>query len=222
MRTAKSAGRVTGILLLTQFLGLMIGFILLVPITTRAYLENAATASPQVRLAVLLLFVTALLTIAMSIFMFAYVREHCYKMSLWLLALSVVWCAMQAVDNEHILSLITLSQQNVWGANDAVRLLGEAAHTSGRWTHYTELLVMDVWYFSFYLLLFRSALVPRALAAFALLTVIVHMAAIPLPVLLGYSSILVFAYALLLSYLVMSGWLLVKGFNPNRTITAET
>lgn len=42
--------------------------------------------------------------------------------------------------------------------------------------------------------------------------VVIHAAAIPLPVLLGYSSVLVLAYSMGLSYLATGAWLVAKGF----------
>ena len=55
-----------------------------------------------------------------------------------------------------------------------------------KWVHFTELLVIDCWIFLLYSVLFRFALVPRALAAFGLLTVMLHFTGIPLPGFLGY------------------------------------
>jgi hypothetical protein len=204
-----------GILFLSQFLGLMVGFILLVPITTSAYLENAAAVSPQLRLSVLLLLATGFLTIGMSIFMFPYLREHSYRMALWLLALSIVWFAMQAVDNQNILSLMSLSQQYAGRSTpnaDLINVVADSVRVTRRWSHYTELLVMDLWYFMFYFALLRFSLVPRALAGFGLLMVIVHAVGIALPVFVGYPSVLVLAYSMLLAYVAVGGWLVVKGF----------
>ena len=90
--------------------------------------------------------------------------------------------------------------------------LAELARSSRRWAHYTELLVIDSWFFVFYGLLFRFSLVPRALAGFGLAMVAVHTAGITLPVFLGYSNVLETAYSLTLSYLAVGGWLAVKGF----------
>ena len=225
MRPAKSAGRITGILFLTQFLGLMVGFILLVPITTPAYFENAATVSLQLRVSVLLLFATGLLTIGLSIFTFPYFREHSNKLAIWLVALSILWFAMQAVDNQNILTLMSLSQQHAGGPApnaDVMSVVASSVRAMRRWSHYTALLVMDVWYFSFYKSLLRSALVPRGLAVFGLATAIIHAVTIPLPVLLGYPQLLVMAYLLLLSYLVMGTWLIVKGFRADESIGGET
>jgi hypothetical protein len=213
--SAKSTGRIVGILLLVQLVGLTVAFISLLPITTPDFLENAARVSFKIRAAVLLLLANGALTIGMSIAAFTVLRQYSYKMSLWLLAFSIIWFSMQAVDNVHILSMLSLSQQYAQGGTFNAELLGSLAATlrsTRTWAHATELLVIDTWFFIFYGLLFRSAVVPRALAGFALIMVLVHTTAIGLPVFVGYNRVLVLAYSLALSYLAVSIWLVVKGF----------
>ena len=64
-------------------------------------------------------------------------------------------------------------------------------------------------------LLYRLALVPRALAAIGLVATMLQIAGITLPVLLGYSVPLrpeFFGMPLGLAYLVLALWLMTKGF----------
>jgi hypothetical protein len=219
MKSAKSIGRIVGILLFGQLVVLTLGFILLLPITTSAFLENADTVSFQVRAAVLLLFAGGAVTIGIAIAGFPVFREYSYRMALWFVALSIIWFSMQAVDNIHILSMLSLSQQYTQGGNLNAELFGAlatAVSSTRRWAHYTELLVIDSWFFVFYGLLFRFSLAPRALAGFGVIMVIVHAAAITLPPFIGYSNVLVLAYSLALSYLAVGSWLVAKGFDEGR------
>jgi hypothetical protein len=207
-------------MLFMQLVVLALGFILLLPITTPDFLGNAAGASSQIRVAVLLLFACGALTIGIAIAGFPVFREHSPRMALWFLAFSVIWFSMQAVDNVHILSVLSLSQQYAQGGAANAELLGAlatAARSTRVWAHYTELLVIDSWFFVFYGLLFRFSLVPRALAGFGLIMVIAHAAAITLPMFVGYSRVMVLAYSLTLSYLAVGTWLVVKGFDERRT-----
>ena len=214
MRSAKSTGRIVGLLLLAQFLGLMFGFILLVPITKPEFLQTTAAIASQIRLAVLFLFAAGAVTIGIAIYAFPFFREHSPRMALWLVALSIIWFSLQAVDNQHILSMMSLSQQYAEGTVSAevAQAAATAVRSTRRWAHYTELLVMDVWFFLLYATLFRFAIVPRVLAGFALALVAIHVAAVPLPAFIGYRQLMVLAYSLLLSYALMCGWLLAKGF----------
>jgi hypothetical protein len=215
MRSAQNVGRIVGVMLFMQLAALMLGFILVLPITTSTFLEGAAGVSAQIRAAVLCLFAGGAITIGIAIVGFPVFREHADRMALWLVAFSIIWFAMQAVDNIHILSMLSLSQQYTQGGASNAELFGAlatAVRSTRRWAHYTELLVMDSWFLVFYGLLFRSWLVPRALAGFALVMVLVHAAAIPLPMFIGHSSVLVLAYSLPLAYLAVGTRLVVKGF----------
>jgi hypothetical protein len=203
-------------LLFVQLVGLSLPFILLMPITTAGFLANAAGIAFQIRVAVLLLFANSALTIGIAIAAFPVLRKYGYRMALWFLAVSVIWFAMQAVDNAHIMGMLSLSQQYADGgaANaELFQALGGAVRSTRRWVHYTELFVIDAWFFLFYGLLFRFTLVPRALAAFGLIMVIVHLIAIPLPMFMGYKSVMpMLGASLALSHLAVGIWLLVKGF----------
>jgi hypothetical protein len=131
---------------------------------------------------------------------------------------SVIWFAMQAVDNAHILFMLSLSQQYAEGGASSAELfgaLGALARSSRVWAHYTELLVVEIWFFVFYGLLFRLWLVPRLLAGFGLLMVLVHAGAITLPMFIGYSGLPPLGVSLGLSHLVVGGWLVAKGFDES-------
>src|SRR2546428_7803655 len=113
MKSAKSKGRPIGVLVVVQLAGLIVPFVLLHPLTTGSqdYLANAAAASFQIKLAVLLLFANCALTIGITIAAWPVFRQYSEGMALWLVAASVLMFAMQAVDNAPILSMLSLSQQ---------------------------------------------------------------------------------------------------------------
>lgn len=215
MRSTKSVGRIIGILLFVQLAGLIVPFVLLMPATTSGFLENAAGFASQIKVAVFHLFANGAVTIGIAIAAFPVLREYSVRMALWFLALSIIWFSMQAVDNAHILSMLSLSQQYAEaGASNAelFQTLGAVVRSTRRWVHYTELLVIDAWIFMLYIFLYRFALVPRALAAFGLITVIIHTTGITLPMFLGYPSVPLMGFALALSHTALALWLLVKGF----------
>ena len=216
MGPAKTVGQLVGMLLLVQLVGLTLPFILLLPIVPADFLDTAARVAPQIRVAVLLLFANGALTIGIAIAAFPVLREHSYPMALWFLAVSVIWFSMQAVDNAHILSLLSLSQRYAEvGASNAELFgaVGALARSSRRWAHYTELLVIETWFLVFYGLLFRLSLVPRLLAGFGLIMVMVHAAGITMPMFIGYRSLPTLGVSLALSHLTLGGWLVAKGFH---------
>jgi hypothetical protein len=215
-----------GILLLVQLAGLIVPFILLHPlIRPPGFLENAAGSSFQIKMAVFLLFANGALTIGIAIAALPVFSQYRYRMALWLLALSVIWFSLQAVDNAHVLSMLSLSQEyaKAGAANaDLFQGLGAVVGAARKWAHYTELLVIDGWMFVFYSLLWRSALAPRALTAFGLITVTLHTTGITLPLFLGYRSVMLMGVPLAVSHVAVALWLIVRGFDErHRPLHAE-
>jgi hypothetical protein len=216
MRSAKSVGRIIGVLLLVQLAGLTVPFILMLPLTrgTSEFLVNAAAISFQIKMAVFLLFANCALTIGISIAAFPIFRQYSNSMALLLVAVSVIMFSLQAVDNAHLLSMLSLSQQytQAGGQEELFRALATVLGSTRRWGHYTELLAIDGWIFVFYSLLYRFALVPRALAAFGLITVMLHFTGIPLPLFLGYRSVTLMGATMGLSHIALALWMMAKGF----------
>jgi hypothetical protein len=214
MKSAKSVGRIIGVLLVVQLAGLIVPFVLLHPMTTADFLSNAAGSSSQIKVAVFLLFANCALTIGISIVAFPVVREHSSAAAVLLVAVSAIMFSLQAVDNAHLMSMLSLSQQYVeaGGQDELFQTLAASVRSTRRWVHYSELLTIDAWMFVLYGLLFRFHLVPRALAAFGLLTVLLHFTGITLPLFLGYPSVTLMGATMALSQLALAAWLLTRGF----------
>ncbi len=216
MRSAKSVGRTIGMLLVVQLSGLIVPFVLLLPLTRgpRDFLANAVGASLQIKLAVFLLFANCALTIGIAIAAWPVFRQYSEAMALWLVAVSVIMFSLQAVDNAHVLSMLSLSQQyaQAGGPVELFQTLAAVVASTRRWGHFTELLVIDCWIFLLYSIMYRFDVVPRALAAFGLLTVILHFTGIPIPGLLGYSIVTLMGVPMAFSHLALAFWLMAKGF----------
>ena len=224
MRSVKGTGQIIGMMLFVQLAGLIVPFVLLLPMTTADFLANAAENSSQIKVAVFLLFANCALTICISIMAFPVFREHSSAIALLLVAVSVIMFSLQAVDNAHLMSMLSLSQQYVQagGPAELFQTLSAVVCSTRRWTHYSELLVIDAWILVLYSLLYGSRLVPRALAAFGLITVMLHFAGITLPLFLGYSSLTLLGMTMAFSHIALAIWLLVKGFEErNRPLRAE-
>jgi hypothetical protein len=110
--------------------------------------------------------------------------------------------------------MLSLSQQYVQagGPDDLFQTLAAVVGANRKWVHFSELLVIDAWIFVLYSLLYRFALVPRALAAFGLITVMLHFTGILLPLWLGYRSVTLMGASMVLSHTASALWLMVKGF----------
>lgn len=219
MRSAKDTGRIIGILLLAHLVtGLTVPYIILRPLNAPlSFAANDAGNSFLVRLSVMLLFVGGAVTIAIAVVAFPILRQHSYALALWLVALAIVNFSLQGVENAAWMSLFSLSQgyANI-SAVDAgpYNVVGAAVRSAWKWVHYTHLLILVSWMFMFFVALWRYALVPQVLAVLGLITALLQITGITLPQFLAYPSPVPTAMGMPLGvvYLVLSVWLMVKGF----------
>jgi hypothetical protein len=217
-RSGKSVGRAVGVLLCLHLAaGLIIPFVLLNPaMAPPGFLSNAAGLPNQVRAAVFLLFVGSAITIGIASTAWSVFCRLSSAMALWLLALAAASFSLQAVDNAHILSMLSLSQEYAKaGAEKADLFQGLAVIVSSarKWSHYSFLLVVGSWIFLLCSLLYRFRLVPRALAAFGLMGSLLQIAGVTLRGLLGYPPETRLAMPLAPAYVALAVWLIVKGFD---------
>lgn len=223
----KRIGRIIGMLLIVQLAaGLMVPYILLQPVQA-GFLEAAAGMSTLIRLCVLTLFVGGAVSVGISVAAWPLVRKRSYALGLWLLVLSVVNFTLQILENAQWLSMLSVSQAYAEaGAADATlyQPLAIVVRAAWKWTHFSHILIVVGWIFTLYWLLFRCAMVPRALAAIGMVTCVLQFIGITLPVFGGYSMGFpaIFGMPLGVANLMLAGWLMAKGFKePYSTTDAE-
>jgi hypothetical protein len=224
MLSERGRGRLVGGLTFLQLVGLIVPFVLLLPIVTPpgAYLADASASSTRIRAGVLLLLVNGVVTIGISIAAWPALRRTSEALALWLLVLGALMLGIQMVDNVHILSMLSLSQAHsaAGAAADSLREVATAVGATRRWAHLSELLVIDAWILVFYLSLIRARALPRLLSAFGLLTVAAHFVAIPMPGFLGLHAVVEAGMPMALSHVATAGWLVAKGLGP-RSSTSD-
>ncbi|HEX9927440.1 MAG TPA: DUF4386 domain-containing protein [Pyrinomonadaceae bacterium] len=219
MKSAKSVGRTVGILLLFQLVaGLTMPFILLRPLIAGSpgFLTAAAESSFQIRAAVFIAFIGAALTVSIGITMFPIFRRYGNATALFFLAVCVVGCALDAVQNATVMSMLSLSQQYVnGGAADSglYQVAGATVASARRWAHAVQLVAIGGWIFVFYSSLLRFALIPRALAVVGLIGIVSQFIGVTLMMFLGNSPIGEMAMPLLPIQIAVAVWLIIKGFN---------
>lgn len=217
MLTARDPGRLIGGLTALQLVGLIVPFVLVLPVVTPpgAYLADAAASSGRIQAGVLLLLVNGAVTIGISVAAFSVFRRESEVLALWLLVLGTLMLAAQAVDNVQILSMVSLSQvYAAGGGGDSLREVALAVGTTRRWAHLSTLVVIDAWILVFYLNLIRARALPRVLSAFGPLTVAAHFASIPLPGFLGLPAVAEAGMPMALSHVAAAGWLWARGLGP--------
>lgn len=215
LHSPTSVGRVAGALMLTQFVvAPFAAFGLLGRVSAPpGFLANAAGSAVQVRVAVLLWFVAGALSLAVAIVALPLFRQLSERMALLYLALSVVSLATLTADNVAVLNLLSLSQEYAreGAAKEVLETLGAAARSTRSAAHYSNILVGGITVFVFDLILFRFALVPRALAALALAAAPLQTAAATLA-LLGNRFPTRMLIPVAVAHFALILWLVAKGF----------
>ncbi|MFL6299557.1 MAG: DUF4386 domain-containing protein [Terriglobales bacterium] len=221
--SAKDVGKTVGVLLLLHLTaGLMVPFMMLhTLVSPPGFLASAAAIPNQVRAAVFLLFFGSALAIGIAAAAWSVFRRYSSAMALWLLALAIASFTLQAVDNAHLLSMLSLSQQYSEAGPAKTELFQSLALIVGaarKWSHYSFLLVIGSWIFLLYSLLYLYRLVPRWLAVFGLLGAVGQIAGVTLRGLWGFPPETRLAMPLAPAYICLAVWLIVKGFaEPRQT-----
>jgi hypothetical protein len=217
----RTVGRVVGLLLLVHLAaGLTLPFILLQPaLGPPGFLRAAAGRPGLIRAAVFLLFAGSTVPVAVAIAAWPVFRRHASATALWLGALAVAGFSLQCVDNGALLSMLSLSQ--AYAGADAARadlfqVVASAVSSARRWAHYSFLLVVGSWILVLFALLYRSRLVPRALAAFGLVGSLLQITGVTLRALLGFPPETRLAMPLAPAYVGLAVWLIVKGFSERK------
>lgn len=216
MEALTRAGRIIGILLIIQMIGTtIVNFVLEAPLfDAQGFLENAATYSQQIAVAVVLGLLMEALWVAIAITAFPILYQRTRTMALWFIALAVVILAVAVVENAAVMSMVSVSEAFA-GATAAERAQFETFRvvvTSARnWPHLIARMFDGVAIFAFYAALYRAELVPRVLAGFGLIAVVLQVTGVAMA-LFGLEVIFPLLAPLGLSLLTLAGWLIAKGF----------
>jgi hypothetical protein len=227
MRSPQNTGRIIGLLVLGHLItGLMAPYIMLRPLgEPLSFNATDPGKAFQVRLSVMLLFVGGAIAMAIAFTAWPVFRQYGYALALWVLALAIVNFSLQCAENAAWMSLFTLSQDYAKasvGELGFYNLITPTVRSYWKWVHFTHLLVVVVWMFLLFVVLWRSALVPRILAGLGLLTTLMQITGITLPQFIPYPKppMIVMGLPLGCAYLALSVWLIAKGFkDPQKVAT---
>lgn len=225
MTSAKSAGRLVGMLLVVQLAtGLMVPYILLQPVQAD-FLDTAAGMAGLIRLCVLTLFVGGAVSVAMAVTAWPHVHTRSYGLALWLLVLAVINFTLQILENTHWLSMLSVSQAYAEATPADTALFERLAivvRAGWKWTHFSHILIVVGWLFTLYWVLLRCAMVPRVFAIVGMVTCLSQFIGITLPVFGGYSMPMpmLFGMPLGVANLMLALWLMAKGFREPDAIPA--
>lgn len=217
MSLEKRVGRQVGGLLLVQAVLFPLAFApgaMLSPATGRNFLASAAAHAETVRLAVLISYVVAGVSIAIALVAAPVFRRNGDRWAMLYLVLAVAALATQVIEGIAIHEMLALS--TAYAAPHAPQPVIEslAPVARARWLaiHFTNVLLGNARALVLFTILFRFSLVPRVLAGAGLIAFPVAAAAVAMA-LLGRSFSFALAAPAAVTSLALVGWLLARGFN---------
>lgn len=221
MQSAQRVGRIIGLLFLAQVvLATPVYISWLRPVTAPEFLASAAGSASQIRVAVLLSFGLCALTLSIAVVSLPLFRRYSERMAFTLLALSVINMSTLAIESSALRNMLSLSQEyaKAGAPTELLRTLGGMAHSTWYGAHHTNVMFAHATVFVFNGILFRFALVPRALAAVGMAATLLSTAAVTLP-LLGIRFIFLLIVPTAVTQLALILWLVVRGFEEPTTST---
>jgi hypothetical protein len=187
------------------------------------YLIKASANTSQVLLGALFQFIMTIAYVGFAITLYPILRKHMESLALGFLSFRIIAAVLNIIGFLILLILLSLSQQYVkTGTPDSsyFQTLGDLLR-SGRdfVNHVAMILATSVGGLMFYLLLFKTKLIPRWLSFWGFLGTIFTIFA-SLLILFRIIEIITSTYILLnlpliLLEIVLAIWLIVKGFNPS-------
>ncbi len=216
MDAAGRAGRIIGVLIILQMVGGgLVNGVLEAPLFgTPGFLVNAAAHSRQIGLAAVLGLVTEGMWLAIAVTAFTIFYPRTQRMALWFLALAGVILAVAVVENAGVMSMVSLSDAYAKASavdREQLQTVRVVVASARNWAHFMARIIDGCVIFVFYALLYRCALVPRAVAGFGLIAAVLMVAAVGMP-LFGHDVVFPLLAPMGLSQLVLALWLIVKGF----------
>lgn len=209
-------GRVIGALIITQLIfSVLVNFVLEAPLFgAPGFLVNAAHYPRQTGCAALLALITEGLWVGIAVTALPLFYRHSRAMTLWFAALSVVVLAVAVVENAAVMSMLSLSEAYAQASPvdraqfETIRVVTASARN---WPHFMARMLDGCTIFVFYAVLYRSTLVPRALAGFGLIASVLQVCGVAMP-LFGHAVVFPMLAPLGLIQLILAMWLIARGF----------
>jgi len=174
--TGRKSAFIIGALIIAQMAGsAVVNFFAEAPLFEGGgFLVNAASHSQQIAIAVLLAIVIEATWVAIAILAFPILAERSVRSALALFAISIVCLVIGVVENAGVMSMVSLSQAYSTASPadrtqlEAIRIAVGAARN---WPHYLGRIFDGIAALTFYVALFRFAMVPRVIAGLGIIAV---------------------------------------------------
>ncbi len=222
MNTDRKTAIIVGVLFIVAMLLNPIAMAIYEPILNAPdYLVNAYPNKIQVLIGILLDFLCVPLIVLIPVMLFPILKQHNERLALGYVAFRILEVAIHIVTIFSTLSLLTLSQEyvNTVAPNTSYfQTLGNSIQAEIAWNDLIYMIVFTLGAPMFYYILYQSKLIPRLISVWC---IIAH-ALLLTGALLGMFDLIsastamyVFGPPVALGELILSVWLIVKGFNSS-------
>jgi Domain of unknown function (DUF4386) len=189
------------------------------------FLVNASAHSHEIAAAVFLAIILEATWVAIAILAFPILAERSQRSALALFGVATVCLAIGVVENAAVMSMVSLSQ-SYSAATPTDRAQLEAVRgivsSARNWPHYLGRIFDGLAALTFYVALFRFAMVPRAISGAGILAVASMVTGLSVAF-FGHPVIFPMLAPLGLTQLALALWLIVKGFDaqvPEKNVAA--
>ena len=198
-----------------------LSFPFLGPVTSTNYLVSVSENRGLVGTGALLLLIGGVCASGIAISLYPVLKKFNAGLALGAVGFRISEGVLRFVSVCGYLLLITLSQQFVQaGAPDSsyFQTLGALVYAGNRWGNLVSLLAFSIGALLYYIIFYRTKLVPRWLSGWGLVAAILGMLSCVL-VLVGViapfgTEQVVIAIPMFPQEIVLAAWLIAKGFNP--------
>jgi hypothetical protein len=221
MNAVNKTSRVLGVAFLLQFVtsfssGAFLRSAWLVPENISETMLKIANNPWLMRATILLDMLTALGVIFLGAMLFLTLRKQNEKMALTALGFYILEAALLAVSRAEAFSLLRISQEYAAAASPILQTMGQVAFESMDFVGSTlHMLAFCLGGILFYILLYQSGVVPRALSLWGLIATFPMLVG-TLTQIFGYSIPFFFYLPYVPFELVIGVWVLVKGIKDEQ------
>jgi hypothetical protein len=215
---------IVGVLFIIYTGGDILTFLFLGPVTAPNYLVDVSANAGLVGTGALLLFIGGAAGAGIAISLYPVLKKFNGGLALGAVGFRISEGVLRFVSVCGLLLLITLSQQFVKaGAPDSsyFQTLGVLVYAGYRWVgNVGSLLAFSIGCLLYYIIFYRTKLVPRWLSVWGLVGGILTMlscvlATVGLIAVMGTEQLVLNLPFIFPQEMVLAAWLIVKGFNPS-------
>ncbi|GAA4270954.1 DUF4386 domain-containing protein [Aquimarina gracilis] len=225
MNLNPKTGRIMGFLFLTQFvLGVLINFFLLGPVIfDENFLTITSFHSTLVITAALLAVLLSCISLWIAIALKPFFNAYNYSLALWYLGFTIIGFVITLVDNTIILSILSVSNDFIKpdvSNTKYLASLGDLLLQMRGWIHMMDMLIGGLSIATLYYGFCQTKLIPSVLSILGCIATLVMLGNVLWSI---YDTGLMVLYLPVgLIQIVISIWLIIRGFNTTKLVSSDT